>query len=76
MNFIGTQSIVRMLGSGEFFIKCVQEDYNLYSKSSPSVTGSVRIVKFNEGLSTGQGDPFGCLRVKEMALFQVSGFFV
>ena len=25
-------------------------------------------------LSTGQGDPFGCLRVKDIALFQVSGF--
>ena len=48
-----------MLGLGGISIKCVQEDYNLYSKSIPSV----KIVKFNKGLSTGQGHPFACLRV-------------
>ena len=55
----------RMLGLGGIFIKCVQEDYNLYFKLGPSV----RIAKFYKGLSTGQGDPFGCFRVKEMALY-------
>ena len=59
-----------MLDLGGIFIKCVQEDHNFYSKSSPSV----RIAKVNKGLSTGQGDPFGCLKVKEMTLFQVSRF--
>ena len=51
-------------------MKCVQEDYNLYSKSSPSV----RIVKFNKSLSTGQGNPFGCSRVKEMAFSKFPDF--
>ena len=46
----------------------------LWPHSKPSPGLAFRIVKVNKGFSTGQSDPFGCLRVKEMAPLHVSQF--
>ena len=49
-----------MFGLGRAFIQCVRGDYRL----TPSP--ALRIAKVDKGLSTGQGDPFGCLRAKKL----------
>lgn len=49
-----------MFGLGGISIKCVRGDYNV------TLSPSLRIIKVDKGLNTGQGDPFGCLKAKKL----------